>query len=688
MSKFTVNALVGAMLAAATIPVHANALLGTKLQSLLTSPSSGHKVIVTTHHRSDLDQVMASLNLPYLAMTVLPMAGATLTQDQITALSNDPRVKSIYQDSPLQYYNYTSGEITGGHYVHDVEGVTGRGTTIAVLDSGVDATHPDLLLGEKTIQNVKIIGDLDFAGGRTLFLEDIPNTDTSSGHGTHVGGTVAGTGAASANDERRGFYHAGIAPDATLVGLGAGEAISILYALVGFDYAIANHERFGIDVITNSWGGGDGANFDPNNPINQASYEAYTKGIVVTFAASNSGPAENTLNQYAIAPWVINVAAGTADHGLANFSSRGVAGDEIKQPDITAPGSNIISARAVNTPLPALGPVQDPNHPEYHLRYASMSGTSMATPFVAGVVGLLLEVNPQLSPDQIEDIIRQSADPMPGFQSHQVGSGYINVKSAVELARSLKGKRAEFMQGNTAWSSQGKWQQIPENDKEIQYISAWKSVNNGLSSQGSFLESRRKGAEVAFDFIGDSAKVQYLANQTNGHAEVFLNGKSQGVIDFFAQEPTAKTFALRGLATSKVHRLEIKRIEGRINFDGLELDGRLVPNGSQIVNSQQQFEGTIGPSVENIQVADFPIQVSQDTVLLNALLSWSGVADLDFELLNDAGEVVANSASLNNPEEISYRPATGGTYTLRVKGYASVNTPYTLDVNSSRMTSR
>ncbi|HEX7047780.1 MAG TPA: S8 family serine peptidase [Gammaproteobacteria bacterium] len=443
--------LLAMALAMVMAPARADGLLDPLLELRIASLDGPHEVIVTFEDRSAVTSLADLPGVDAIELNVLPMAAARLTEAQIETVRQWDNVKSVYYNAPLEYSNYTSGEITGGHYVHDNYGYKGEGVTVAVLDSGVDGLHPDLAFGSKTIQNVKIVGDLGLLGLDPIYLENLPNTDTSSGHGTHVAGTVAGTGAASANDERRANYHAGIAPEASIVGIGAGEAIAILYALEGFDYVLANQDRYGIDVITNSWGGGDGATFDPNNPINIASRAAYESGIVVLFAASNSGPAENTLNQYAIAPWVINVAAGTPTKTLADFSSRGVAGDPIKHPDITAPGSGIISARAANTPLPILGPVLDPAHPTYHLYYASMSGTSMATPFVAGTVALLLDANPALSPDQIEDIIAATAEPMPGYAFHEVGAGYIDVRAAVEMAETTPGEMAQFLSGSTEW---------------------------------------------------------------------------------------------------------------------------------------------------------------------------------------------------------------------------------------------
>lgn len=322
---------------------------------------------------------------------------------------------------------------------------------------------------------------------------------------------------------------------------------------------------------------------------------------------------------------------------------------------------------------------------QYDVYYAGMSGTSMATPFVAGVAGLLLEVNPDLSPDQIEEIIRDTADPMEGFEFHQVGGGYINVKAAVEKARVTEGKRAEFMAGATKWSSQGNWKVVSETDSMIDYVSRWSTKSDADSTDGSYQQSRRNNAEVMFNFIGDSIQILYTANSKGGHGEVFLNGQSKGIIDFYAPETTAKSFVLRDLDTSQVHSLSIKNVEGTINFDGLKMDGQLVDNGTSITTDQQVIEGNIGPSAENLQVNDHVISVGADAVAIDAVLSWGGVADLDFQMLDAEGNVVASSASLDNPEVISFRPEQAGDYTLRVNGYISVSTDYTIDVEVSNL---
>lgn len=650
------------------------------LEQRLAAGSGPHDVVITFKQQSD-SSALASLGANFIPLQQLPMAGARLTTAQVRVVQQWASVESIYFNAPLSYSNFTSGEITGGHYVHDTLAVKGAGSTIVVLDSGIDANHPDLPLGSKVVQNVKIVGDLGLAGV-TAFIENVPNTDTTSGHGTHVAGTAGGTGAASATDSRRPFFFDGIAPQSTLIGLGAGEAIAILHALLGFEWALANQQRYGIDIITNSWGSGDGNSFDPGNPINRASYEAYRRGMVVSFAASNSGPDEDTLNQYAIAPWVINVAAGTSTKGLADFSSRGVAGDDIKHPDVTAPGNLITSTRAVGTPIGALGPVVDPNHPTYTLYYHTISGTSMATPFVAGSAALLLGVNPQLSPDQIEQILMQTADPMPGFAFHQVGAGYIDVREAVEVAIATPGERVAFLAGDTAWSRQGDWNVIADADSRLRYTGKWRVRSAASATDGSY-HSVGKSGSMRATFTGSAFKLTYPVNNKGGVADVYVDGVKRGTVSYYSAAAGSGSTPIAGLAPG-AHSLELRAIKGETYVDGLELEGALYPDNTTFVDESQTFTGTMGPSVLDLEVDRYTIEVGSDATTIKGHLAWTGGVDLDMYLIDPNGQQVASGATLANPETFEYTVGVPGTYTIEVTGFATVAAAYTLTITVTR----
>lgn len=688
LASFQAFSLAACLLVSA-IPAQAAGLIDAKLQQRMADQDGPHEVVVTFTSPDAVGSLAGTLGVDVIALESLPMAGALLSETQINAVSQWDSVESIYYNAPLEYSNYNSGQITGGHYVHDNYGYKGDGVTIAVLDSGTDATHPDLAYGSKTVQNVKIVADLGLAGGVNVFLEGQLNSDTTSGHGTHVSGTVAGTGEVSANDERRPFAHAGIAPGASLVGLGAGEGISILHALLGFDYAIANQDRYSIDAITNSWGGGDGSNFDPNNPINKASYEAYRRGMVVLFAASNSGPAENTLNQYAIAPWVINVAASNDDKTLADFSSRGVAGDFYKHPDLTAPGVGIVSTRAPNTAVGALGPVVDANHPEYFLYYHSISGTSMATPFVAGTVALLLQVQPELSPDQVEDILRATAEDMPGYAFHEVGDGHIDVRAAVEMAEATAGNRQQFLAGDTAWSSDGTWNNVGDQSELVQYNGKWRTQNNADASDGSYMtvKTNKHGASAFVRFKGPGIKLEHPVTSNGGIADLYVDGVHYKRVSFFGNVTSfGHSTGVNGL-TDAEHVLEIRAIDGNSYVDGFLVDGQAFAPNITFVQETQTYPGTMGPSAENLEVHEIPFEVGADVIAIGGKLEWDGLFDLDMYLIDPAGNEVASGATLENPEFLEFDVAEPGTYTWRVTGYISVVADYTLTETQTKAVS-
>lgn len=439
-------------------PAHLGGSLATQLASLPAGQTLN--VVVTFHGDGPItsDQVAAVKALGIqkgVVMQSLPIMGVLVTGPQINALANLSGVRSIFPNRQLKFVNHETTGLTGVQRLQTDPVMTarnngmpylGQGITVEVNDTGIDATHADLQYGTHVIQNVQGATNLNAIDNTLLpvtYIENQLDTDTA-GHGTHVAGTVAATGA------RSGGKYAGAAPGANLVGYGSGLVILVLDGVGGFDYAITHQAQYGIRVITNSFGSDD-PTFDPEDPLNVASYQAFKRGLVVVFAAGNSGPGVDTLNPYAKAPWVIGVAAANKGGFVADFSSRGLLGDSStfteddgttwtlkNQPTIAAPGEYIISTRSTgnNNTLIAgeAGPQVDEQliEPAYLPFYTVFSGTSQATPHIAGVVALILEANPKLSPLDVKAILQQTATNIPGRAAWEVGSGMVNAYAAVD----------------------------------------------------------------------------------------------------------------------------------------------------------------------------------------------------------------------------------------------------------------
>lgn len=416
-------------------------------QLAATAPNTTLTAIVTyTRQPTDSDLLsLFNIGAKVAKFEALPMVGVVATPPQIEAMRRLPNLRSIYANQKLQYFLRESVPLIGATDVWEDYGFRGEGIGVAVLDTGIDATHADLQYGSKTVQNVKIVG-LQYAAGIDLddlklpaqYIENVPNTDTTGGHGTHVAGIIGSNGAASDG------YYKGVAPNVRLIGLGVGEAIEIFTALAGFDWVIKYKNEYNIRVVNNSWGN-IVPGFDPENPVNVATKAVHDAGITVVFASGNSGSTTDTLNTYSVAPWVIGVASGDKDGKTVSFfSSRGIPGDKFYHPTLTAPGYLIVSDRALtgsttNGSTTPTDPIYVP--PQYLPYYTTASGTSMAAPHVAGAIALLLQANPSLTPDVIKRVLVNTATPMPGFQEYAAGAGYLNVKAAVEHAQQIKNVR-------------------------------------------------------------------------------------------------------------------------------------------------------------------------------------------------------------------------------------------------------
>ena len=276
----------------------------------------------------------------------LPMVYVTGTRDQIIAVSHLTEVRSIWGNRTLNfnsdpYFNTTgTGRVaTDSDLTAENNGlpVTGRNVTVAVLDTGINALHPDL--AGRVVQNVRLVDTQSVPAGFVYPapIENLMNTDAAAGHGTFVSGIIAGSGSSS-----NGRY-AGLAPGARLLGLSAGD-VDLTNVLSGLDYLLGNAARYNVKVVNCSFS----ANtvFDINDPVNVATRMLTNSGVSVVFSAGNSGPGNGTLNPYAAAPWVVGVGATSERGRLSAFSSRGYFGDQLRHPAFVAPGENVVSLRS------------------------------------------------------------------------------------------------------------------------------------------------------------------------------------------------------------------------------------------------------------------------------------------------------------------------------------------------------
>lgn len=274
-------------------------------------------------------------------------------------------------------------------------GYDGRGVKVAILDTGVDAGHPDL--------KGRIAASADFTGSGS--------TQDGHGHGTHVASIIAGSGAASGGRLR------GVAPGAQLmIGRVLDDDGAGLDSMVieGMQWAAGNGAR----VINMSLGGEPTDGTDPlSAAVDELSRET---GALFVVAAGNDG-APVSVNTPGAARSALTVGAVDRDDHVAAFSSKGPRlGDGLIKPEIVAPGVGIVAARAAGTELG--DPVDD--------SYTALSGTSMATPHVAGAAAILAQRRPAWRGDRLKDALINSAAPVDGSWS-AIGAGRVDVARAV-----------------------------------------------------------------------------------------------------------------------------------------------------------------------------------------------------------------------------------------------------------------
>lgn len=448
------------------------------LAKRLTSASPAAQIeVIVTYYSMPADADVSALTALGITTGIryqaLPMIAVLATPAQIQSIATMQGVRSVWANTQFRYYTNQSRPLIGLNRLQSNSAMTkrngglpvsGRGIGIAIVDTGVDGTHPDLKFdllhssNSKVVQNVKVEGrPLSSGVGAGIvpdvFVENVSNTDNTSGHGTFVSSCAAGLGSAS------GGIYGGVAPGASIIGIGAGETLVITVNLAAFDYVLTHQFLYNIRVVNNSWGGI--SDFHPDNPTSVAIRIMHENNIAVVFAAGNDGPGPETLSVWARSPFAIGVGAGTKDGRLANFSSRGFPGGSpgsgvpesetpVPQnagPSVVAPGAAMVNARmeaGVNV-IGALGfagaddgtgtSIDDTSIPPAFLPfYTTSSGTSFAAPSYCGAAALVLEADPSLSVDELKQILEDTATPMPGYAPWEAGAGYINVAAAVDRA--------------------------------------------------------------------------------------------------------------------------------------------------------------------------------------------------------------------------------------------------------------
>ncbi|HSE19303.1 MAG TPA: S8 family serine peptidase [Pyrinomonadaceae bacterium] len=464
-----------------TIAAAISAVAAPSVDSLLAAkinaaPLSLTPVVITFDHSVTNNDflMLQSLGIRGGRYTqALPIVLTSINRTQFNALKTKPGVRSLYANRTFRLLDFEGRTITGiENLIRDTQvtalnnalPVTGKNIGVSYIDTGIDATHPDLQLGQNVAQNVYYAtADLPVEPPPGFLpvvpVENVPITDIEGGHGTFGAGVTAGTGVASA-----GLYK-GMAPGAKLVAIRAGNDFGLTtYAIIqAMDYTLVNQFRYNIRVCNNSWGTTLADNpYDPNDPINTATRMMHDRNITVVFAAGNDGDAPDMINPFSVAPWVISVAA-AEKQGLgtpAGFSSRGndngtgsdTAGQPADplvapnlRPDITGSGVDIKSTRSkgpgvtnIAGTLPIFVGANDLSTipPAFLPYYTTSQGTSFSTPQVTGIVALMLEVNPRLTPDEVVTLLRQTATPMP-YEERVVGAGYVDAHNAVRAAMSL-----------------------------------------------------------------------------------------------------------------------------------------------------------------------------------------------------------------------------------------------------------
>ncbi len=334
------------------------------------------------------------------------------------------------------YYNSVAG-IDALH----LQGITGKGITVAVVDSGLwedEALMKDAAGRDRVVAKYDALADVV---GKEVVDE--------SGHGTHIASIIVNSSQTKENGHPTGYYK-GVAPDANLVAVkvldreGLAHVLEIVRAI---QWVVDHREKFNIRILNLSFAQTPRWPYW-EDPVNQAVMRAWANGIAVVAAAGNEGPEPETIGSPGNLPYIITVGAVTDswtpdnrdDDYLPDFSSRGPTPEGHVKPDIVALGGHMTGLIRPDSAL-ALG------QPEDILKTGEFvsTGSSQASALVSGMLALLLQLEPNLTPDELKCKVTSSAEPAINrdgklsYSPFQQGYGLVNVTRAVTLGQKVCG---------------------------------------------------------------------------------------------------------------------------------------------------------------------------------------------------------------------------------------------------------
>jgi len=329
-----------------------------------------------------------------------------VSEDTIAKLKNHPRIKNIFPNYNIYASLDESVPLINADDVWNLKdrygkNITGLGIRIAFLDTGVDYNHPDLK------NNYISEGSYDFVNNDNDPMDD-------NGHGTHVTGIAIGKGFES------NYQYVGVAPDTKFYSFkilkkdGEGNFSTYYDAMMrALDPNKDGDFSDSVDIISLSFGTKEPGN--PNDNLCQVLDNVVKAGVTVVVAAGNLGPGQSTITSPGCARLGICVGSTNKKDIIASSSSRGPVewkGDYMEKPDVVAPGVSIRSTK---------------NNGGYEI----YSGTSMATPHVAGAAALILQINSEFGPNDVKQIFKTSSIDL-GYDINTQGNGRINLLNAIK----------------------------------------------------------------------------------------------------------------------------------------------------------------------------------------------------------------------------------------------------------------